>query len=192
MRKYLFHVEPISIHSTARILSLSTVPRKDFSASRPSGIAYRYLKSWLVLGGACEGLPEMRFVVAALSLAGFHYMMVVYDPALHEATSISVRVMLDRIVPHRPKMEWQDSVSMTSRVSFSDGLSRRLQERLAWEGFRLEQVTRRLQTVRTVNEDDNCHSSESHKPFRLGPEQVELNKSTRCSWTNRLVKYSIQ
>ena len=98
----------------------------------------------------------MRYAVAALGLAGFHHSMVVYDPALDEATSISVKVMLNRIVPHTPEMEWQDSIAMTSRVSFSDELSRRLQERLAWEGFRLEQVTRRLQTVRTVNEDDNC------------------------------------
>ena len=106
-----------------------------FTTSGPSGTAYRYLNLWLVLGGAREKLPELRFAMAALILGGVHHslveVMAVCAPILGQEMPASLEDMLEQLVPHELGLEWEgESQNMTPEAFYSD-LSGRLEGLLA-------------------------------------------------------------
>ncbi|KAL9597965.1 MAG: hypothetical protein Q9219_004796 [cf. Caloplaca sp. 3 TL-2023] len=105
------------------------------TTSGPSGTAYRYLNLWLVLGGARQKLPEMRFAMAALGLGGHHHSLVeviaVCAPILGEETPSTVEAMVEALVAHDMELEWHGECQGISPLYFQRMLDEHLRRRLA-------------------------------------------------------------
>ncbi|KAL8800859.1 MAG: hypothetical protein Q9182_004879 [Xanthomendoza sp. 2 TL-2023] len=105
-----------------------------FTTSGPSGTAYRYLNLWLVLGGSREKLPEMRFALAALLLAGFHHslaeVMAASAPILEQAMPQSLEEMLKELVPRELELQWMATTHCITPEAFHSSICDRLANRL--------------------------------------------------------------
>ena len=116
-------------------LTLDYTAKGLHTTSRPSGSAYRYLNLWLVLGGAREKLPEMRFAVAALILGGHHHslaeVLMVCAPILGEEMPGTVDDMVEALVPHDMELEWNGEYQGIAVLCFQRMLGEHLKSRLA-------------------------------------------------------------